>query len=397
MFWEVSMKRLVTLAKQFLNDVVESIGQPQSPRPSGGDVPAELSDTNKFSADDLEALAATDIFKTPPKTDPNDDKYWWCFEGNELDATPSLKDIDSETIYAELNRKIEANEFPVIEIPDTVMRTMQLLNNPEFDFAEVAGVVNRSPAMAGEFLKIANSSLYSRGVEVRDLRTALPRLGRKNLKAMLFMYSSKLSLADNPVVNELAVSIVDHSYATALIAGYLSQRFYPDPDSAFFAGLLHDIGKLGILRALSQQKRTFEIDETSEAEDFSMNDAVEQLFPTLHEKAGRFLGENWKLDETVLDAIEHHHDFRDTGFEDETQLSLHLSCLINLSDSMARILGMGRRIGRVNIFGEEACVELNIEKNIETIEFLEDIPKIIDYKTSEASEKNAETAEDKDA
>ena len=192
------------------------------------------------------------------------------------------------------------------------------------------------------------------------------------------MYSSKLSFSGDPLFNDLAVEIVEHSYATALIAAFLSQRYYPDPDGAFLAGLLHDIGKLGILKAISDtyklpRKVHFQVTE----------EIFDNILPQLHPKAGKFLATHWKVDETIISAIEHHHDFFDCGFPEEEQLALHLSALINLSDTMARILRKGRRIDKINIFDLSATIDLAMDRNHETIKFLDNIPQIVAFKTSE--------------
>ncbi|OGV56047.1 MAG: hypothetical protein A2X49_07555 [Lentisphaerae bacterium GWF2_52_8] len=343
---------------------------------SSSDTPEVLNDTAAMMLETGEMPA----FKDAPQKSINDSDYWWCFPGWPSTDTPVFEGIDDEAVTKDLNRRIDEEQFPVIEIPTTVMKTMQILNNPDFDYAEVSNLINRSPAMAGEFIKIINSSLYNRGVAIGDLKVALPRMGRDSIKAMLYMYASKMSFANSPLFNDLAVKIVDHSYATALVSSYLSQRFYPDPDGAFLAGLLHDIGKLGILKAMSDlyvlpREVNFELTE----------EVFDNIFPALHEKAGCFLALNWKIDKTVIEAISHHHDFSDYGFGEDDQLSLHLSELVNLSDTIVRILGKGRRIGPVNIFAEPATIDLAMEKDFNTVKFLEDIPRIVAFKASSAA------------
>jgi len=148
--------------------------------------------------------------------------YWWCYTEEEQEDVQVFEEIDGDKINAELNKRIENGEFPVIEVPENAMKAIELLNNPDFDFATVANLINKSPAMAGEFLNIVNSSSYSRGVKIQDLRVALPRIGRENVKAMLYLYSTKMSLASSPVLNDFAIKIVEHSYATAIVASYLS-------------------------------------------------------------------------------------------------------------------------------------------------------------------------------
>ncbi|OGV56817.1 MAG: hypothetical protein A2017_21600 [Lentisphaerae bacterium GWF2_44_16] len=312
-----------------------------------------------------------------------DTDYWWCFEGYPATELPVFEILSDDRVAEELRRKLEADEFPVIEIPENVMRTMQILNKHEFDYNEVIDLVRRSPAMVGEFIKVINSSLYSRGVVINDLRVALPRLGKENIKALLYMYSSKMTFSTDMLFNDLAVDIVEHCYATALISSYLAQIYYPDPDGAFLAGLMHDIGKLGILKALTD---TYEFPTHV---DFEMTeDLFDKVFPELHERAGSYLATHWKVNETIISAIQHHHDFNDYDFTLDGELARQLSALINLSDIMARIMGKGRRIDAVNIFDTPAAKMLGFEKDHETVKFLENIPEIVYLKSAER-EQNA--------
>ncbi len=302
-------------------------------------------------------------------------KYWWSFQAtNELPES-ILFTGEHKSITRIMYSEIETDKFPLIEIPSTVMDIMSKLQNPEFIYSEITTMVNKSPGLSGEFIKVANSSLYSRGEETSDLSTALPRLGKDNIRAVLYMYSSKMSFSKDNRFNVLAERIIEHSYATGLIASYLSQRFFPNPDLAFLAGLLHNIGKLGILKALPE---IFEFPEDFTAE---LTEAMfDDIFPDLYEKAGGFLAQNWNLDPNVLDAIKHHNNYTEVFLEDE--ISIHLSALINISALMARMLGYGRAIDHnIDVFASLSTIELNIERDKSTMQFLEDIPGIVNYKT----------------
>jgi len=59
----------------------------------------------------------------------------------------------------------------------------------------------------------------------------------------------------------------------------------------------------------------------------------------------------------------------------------HLAALINLCDSMARILGYGRRISEMNIFDTDAARILSFEKDNSTEDFLRKIPEMLSIKT----------------
>lgn len=316
------------------------------------------------------------IIPDTPKKEIIDTDHWWCFAGCEPTEIPVFEILSDDRVVQELNRKLRDDEFPVIEIPENVMKTMEILNKPNFDYNEVIELVKHSPAMVGEFIKVINSSLYSRGIVINDLKAALPRLGRENIKALLYMYSSKMTFSKDMLFNDLAVEIVDHCYATALIASQLAQKFYTDPDAAFLAGLMHDIGKLGILNALAE---TYELPTSV---DFEVSeDLFDDIFPGIHENAGKFLAGHWKVNETIISAIEHHHDFEKYDFALEGETARKLSAIINVSDAMARILGRGRRIEKTNIFELPSAQIIGMQKDNSTVQFIDEIPEHLFLKT----------------
>lgn len=313
--------------------------------------------------------------------DENDKGRWWNYEGNpDADLNRFEIPYDPETLteaIKHLNNKIESGDIPIFTLPVHIVKVMQLLTRDDFDYAEVASLIEKSPALAGMFISSINSSFYNRGFAITELRPALSRLGKNNIRALLQLYSIKIGFAEDRRFGKIAENIINHSYIVAVIASYLSQRFFPDPGLAFLAGLLHDIGKLGILKELSQTPR------------FCLklkSDISEQMFGRIfdkrHELVGRKLGEKWNMDPLSLAAIEAHHNFWEFPFSDEDQLDYHLCLIVNLSDTIARILGKGKPIGKVNIFKEPATIDLNMEKNPSTLGFLEEIPEIVNFKAA---------------
>jgi HD-like signal output (HDOD) protein len=139
---------------------------------------------------------------------------------------------------------------------------------------------------------------------------------------------------------------------------------------------MHDIGKLGILNALAE---TYELPTSV---DFEVSeDLFDNIFPGIHENAGKYLAGHWKVNETIISAIEHHHDFEKYDFALEGDPARKLSAIVNISDAMARILGKGRRIDKTNIFELPAAKILGMEKDHSTVQFIDEIPEILFLKT----------------
>ncbi|MBN2642339.1 MAG: HDOD domain-containing protein [Victivallales bacterium] len=309
-------------------------------------------------------------------SDVENDDYWWNFKGYPPIDVPEFDAIDKNLIINDIQSRLASGSLPIIEIPENLLKAIRLLDSPDFDFHRVADLIERSPGLAGEFLKVVNSPLMSRGYPIHDLKNALPRLGKVKVKSLLYIYSAKMNLKGNSLFDELVADIVNHSYVVAIISSYLSQRFFADPDSAFMAGLLHDIGKLAILKSLSEN---FNLPKKL---DFKVtNETFAYIFPELHEQVGVYIARHWNAGETVEAAVRHHHDVCvDGSMYDDPDMAEKLSYMTNIGDTCARILGKGRWIGPVRLFREAAVIQMDWEQSWTTIEYLNVIPGMVDFK-----------------
>ena len=326
--------------------------------------------------------ALTGLSENEP--DPVDDRnYWWCYAGQAgYDPSKETLPYDSTTVdqaIVHLNRKITSGELPVFSIPTQILEVFRLLDGPDFEYRDITTIIEKNPSLAGMFVASINSSLFHRGFSITELYPALLRLGKNNIRALLQLYAIKISFASDERFGKIARQIIRHSYVVAIIASYLSQRYFPEPGLAFLSGLLHDIGKLAILKELSLDPRFCLRLRPNVTE--SMFDPI---FTERHEKIGLVLGRTWRMDELTLTAIERHHRYWEYDFSEEDQLDYQLCLLINFSDTIARIQGYGRPIGETNLFLEPAVVDLNIEKNLGTIEFFDEIPELVNTKIGHA-------------
>lgn len=307
---------------------------------------------------------------------PTGREKWWEHSGTSGPTSPVFELPDSALLIKNISTQLKSGTLPLFEVPENIMRTLFILNNPDFKYEDIAAQIERSPAMTGEILKLINSPLINRGQKVYDLWAALPLLGRTRIKSFLYMYAAQMNAQKIPLFKQLCQDIIEHSYTVALVASYLSQLYYPEPDTAFLAGLFHDIGKLAILKAIANTCNLPEDDSLKITEE-----SCALIFPQLHEKAGLHIALHWSMSDTVKAAILHHHDRRiDYRCYQDPEMAENLINLISLSDTIARVLGRGRAIGPTNIFEDPAAKALHLVDNWATREHLKMIPAMLDGK-----------------
>jgi HD-like signal output (HDOD) protein len=96
-----------------------------------------------------------------------------------------------------------------------------------------------------------------------------------------------------------------HSAACALICEELSAIYDFSPDRAYTAGIMHDIGRLGMIKQYSKEITPVLL---AEYEDMAaVLRAEREALQVDHARAGAWLVKNWALPSTFWDICEHHH------------------------------------------------------------------------------------------
>jgi HD-like signal output (HDOD) protein len=154
----------------------------------------------------------------------------------------------------------------------------------------IAAIVRQDPAMSSKVLQIVNSSLFSSGAAVSDVRAAVLRLGMKTIRNLAlgigaFDSVGKMSTQSKTSIDELQ----KRSLAIAQLSSRIAQG-REDTDAAFMAGLVCDVGQLILGSA-----------PATDGPDSSQADAI------THAEVGAFLLGLWGLPFRIVEAVANHH------------------------------------------------------------------------------------------
>jgi len=217
-------------------------------------------------------------------------------------------------------------ELPVL--PEAAAQVRAIMAR-EGGAREIVGVIEREPALAAEVVRYANSIAYAGLREITDLQQAVMRLGLAAVeRAVLALSARNAFQATDQGQERLYRSLWEHSITTALAARRLTPRSAGfSGETAFLAGLLHDIGKLVVLRCLATMRRR------DPARHVFEEGTVLEFFEALHCRAGVALAEVWNLPGEIREVIGRHHEADLSG---PTDL---LVAIVQLADLVAAKLG----------------------------------------------------------
>jgi len=240
--------------------------------------------------------------------------------------------IDTEVRKSQ--RKPPTNTTPLAldklpPFPLVASRLMQLLAEEDPDISEVGRMIAAEPVFAARVLQMANSPLFALRAQVKTLSHAIVVLGLARVKSITV--TRVLGDFVAPVLHVRALrGCWQNSLAGALLAEKLARACKMDMEVAYVAGLLRDIGRLGLL--VKYPDSYANLLAVSGEHAFDLMNSERELFDMDHCQAGAWLMAQMPFPPELTEAVVHHHDTpTDNGFR-----MVHL---IRIADRMADALG----------------------------------------------------------
>lgn len=239
-----------------------------------------------------------------------------------------------------MNKELEkaimaAGDLPTIPIVAT--KVMQMIEMDNITVEDIASVVTTDPAVAARVLKIANSAFYGCQRQIQTISGAIVVLGFNTLRSLVVAASVKEVYKPFGLTEKM---LWDHSLGAALASRIIATATRKaNPEEAFLAGLLHDIGKT-IMNSLDRDKFQV-VMQRCYNEGLFFEEAEESVFSFRHDDVGAMVVKKWNFPESLVTAILNHHRL---DFPPETdQYMVHLSSVIAVADLFCHRLGIGDR------------------------------------------------------
>lgn len=126
------------------------------------------------------------------------------------------------------------------------LKLLQLLDDPEFHLDAAIQLVLAEPVIAARLVALANSAIFAhRGVRVENVRGAVNLLGMKTLRTLVasIVVRQVCGAVADPVLRAQADRLWRHCAQVAALASVIARDVArTDPDTAMFAGIVHEVG-----------------------------------------------------------------------------------------------------------------------------------------------------------
>jgi HD-like signal output (HDOD) protein len=189
--------------------------------------------------------------------------------------------------------------------PTVAQRVLALVSQEDVSPRQVGELVKMDPSFSAELLRFANSALFGARREVRSIPHAIMLVGMDRVKTMATFVALN-RMVRSAVRIEALRKVWLHSLVTAVIAEEASRLSRVARDSAYTAGLLHNLGTLGLMSAYPDEySRMLEV---SNDFGFDLLKTERDLFDIDHCAAGAYLAQDWDFPDELAAAIATHHD-----------------------------------------------------------------------------------------
>jgi len=274
--------------------------------------------------------------------------------GKNEDPTEGAKHLEGETnarIGIRLFKSGLAVKTKLIEInstltkqwafPFTILKALEIAEKNSSSIGELAKCIESDLGTTSAILKVGNTVYFSKRFgQIKNVSDAIVRIGFRETKTLLSsMALINLSTKKYQTYGFGRNDFWLHSLSTGLIAQKLCENQRDgQPEVAFVAGLLHDIGKIPLDNSFSNVFPVL-LDETT-ARVVPFYETEENFLDFSHATLGHFLANQWNFPEIISNAILNHHK-PESILETQNQKEKFIQDAVFVANIFSKILNIG--------------------------------------------------------
>lgn len=195
----------------------------------------------------------------------------------------------------------------VPSMPQVVLRFLQIMQDPDFDYDHLVKALSADPGTVGELLRLSNSALFGVRNKVVSTKQALTLLGPKRTRSLLLGRYLVDSVAKTPPKNFDMGYFWRRSLTGSVLASRFAQKQIPRvQDEAFIGGLLADIGIPILIEAFPQAYAPLAAEYRPDGKQITPEQELEAVEVTHAQVSAMVLG-HWTVPDTVAHAVNLQH------------------------------------------------------------------------------------------
>jgi HD-like signal output (HDOD) protein len=221
-----------------------------------------------------------------------------------MNSLPQTKTNDSYDLDKVLLAAMADESLELPPPPSVAVEVTRLTRSDETDegnvvanAAELAKLIQRDVALAGQVMRVANSALYARRTPVVTLPQAIAWLGMREVRTIAYAVAVQGQVFASTYFRKEMTDLWRESVITALFAQEVARLKRRNVESAYLCGLLHRVGMAIVLARVGSAALMNRL---------SPDPRQVMAFAAAHEaRVGTQLAKAWSLPPAVTATITH--------------------------------------------------------------------------------------------
>jgi HD-like signal output (HDOD) protein len=200
-------------------------------------------------------------------------------------------------LFEAVERDLSRGTSDLPQLARSAAEALRIARAGDLDLDAAVKLAENDPPVAARILAVANSALYARGARHVSPRRAISHIGGSAVRDVLYQTAYASMIVDVPRFAAEVTRDFVHGVATASVARALARVAGADPEDAFLAGLLHDLGRARCWKLVAKRMPSTGGD-----------DAACAVVDALHAAAGHALVTTWQLPVEIAEVCLYHHE-----------------------------------------------------------------------------------------
>lgn len=189
--------------------------------------------------------------------------------------------------------------------PPIALAVLDMASQDDVTMRQLSDVIRSDAVLSAQVLRLANSPLFGFAARISSLNHALSTLGMARIQGLAMTVATSNYLKKVMRIGELR-RCWRHTLASAILCRELARAALLSGELGYMLGLLHDIGRLGLLVTYPNEYAQMLRDADRDPQ--SLLDKEQRLFGMDHCEAGRRLAQQWNLPDDFASILGRHHD-----------------------------------------------------------------------------------------
>jgi putative nucleotidyltransferase with HDIG domain len=215
-------------------------------------------------------------------------------------------DIVESVIIKPSEVKLEQAINRIKPIPQVALKIIRTFESEQYSINDIASQIRQDQIIAAKVIEICNSAFIGAKKQIKSIDQALVILGaRLVVRLVLASAIENFLMSSDRGYSMSKGGMHRHALSVAIVSEHIARKTAKsEPDIAYTAGLLHDIGKVLLDQYVASAMPQFYARVYDYGHD--LLDVEKSLLGITHAEAGRRLAELWNFPAALKDVIAFH-------------------------------------------------------------------------------------------